>query len=1173
MRFKSLELLAFGGFSGETLRFGTTPGPIDIVYGDNEAGKSTSLRAISAFLYGIPVRTTDDFVHQKPTLRIGAEVVAADGEVSRLYRRKGAKDTLRDGGDVPVSEEAIVRTLGGLDRELFEQMFALSREALAAGAHDLLTGSGSLGEALFGASLGLAGINDILHALEAEAAELFKPGGSVPVLNASLRELDHLRRQVRELELRPGDYLAHESALEDARSERASLDAELREQQAELQRLERHKQLLPLTALRVQLLGETAALGDVIILSATAREERLAAKRDLDRAVTDAALAEQAISALHAQLELLEPRDALLERGDQIGALHKEIGAHQKAARDLPGIRAAHRTTVAEAESLLAQTHPDRTLDKTADLRPTVAVRTAIASLSEDFVRFSESKRAAVEKLASTRNDLARVRENEAALPTRADVSSARAVLAAARRLGDIETALTDGEAEYQAAEAQLRADLGTLPLFNGGIEALEALPVPSAETIARFAADHQRLSDQRRDLDADRARSETQRVAHNERLKALDLAGVIPSENDLTTAREHRDHGWRLVRQSLETGETAAAAEFDDEHPLPDAFEISVRAADEVADRLRREADRVAQKGELKAAAATCDDELVELQQRIELNDAESARRVKEWTTAWAPTALAPLPPIEMRAWLEAREGLVAEAASLRKERGRLDGKSRTLHEHRERLARELAALGCEVGDEMTLAAQIALAEETIEDHTRAVAADAKVREKARKLEQEELTASDGVDRAAAALATWASEWADEIAKLGLSSALKPEQVRAVVDTLAELFAKLETAATFQVRIEAIDRDARAFADAAAALAHAIAPDLAQLAPDQKVSELHQLLDAAQAEATKAQELSKQVEEKTTTLHQASERRQLAEAELDRLMKAAKCETLEELELAEDRSLAALDLRTRLQSVEGQMTQIGAAPPAALSAEVDGLDLPDVEAAIQQTAQLIEDLNERRREVDEAVGQERALLKEMAGGDEAAETAAAAEATKANVRELAERYARLRIAIAVLRGQIDRFREDSHGPLLNRAGYFFSKLTCGECSGLATGFDDRGSVVLLGRRKSGAEITVEQMSEGTRDQLYLALRLATLEQQLERAEPLPLIVDDLFVNFDDRRAAAGFEVLAEVAQKTQVVFFTHHRHLLELAEQTLKPDQWALQELGKTASAIDVAA
>ena len=69
-------------------------------------------------------------------------------------------------------------------------------------------------------------------------------------------------------------------------------------------------------------------------------------------------------------------------------------------------------------------------------------------------------------------------------------------------------------------------------------------------------------------------------------------------------------------------------------------------------------------------------------------------------------------------------------------------------------------------------------------------------------------------------------------------------------------------------------------------------------------------------------------------------------------------------------------------------------------------------------------------------------------------------------------------------------------------------------------------------------------MSDGTVDQLYLALRLASVDEYLGRAHSLPFIADDLLINFDDARAAAGFKVLAELGQKTQVLFFTHHQHL-----------------------------
>ena len=70
-------------------------------------------------------------------------------------------------------------------------------------------------------------------------------------------------------------------------------------------------------------------------------------------------------------------------------------------------------------------------------------------------------------------------------------------------------------------------------------------------------------------------------------------------------------------------------------------------------------------------------------------------------------------------------------------------------------------------------------------------------------------------------------------------------------------------------------------------------------------------------------------------------------------------------------------------------------------------------------------------------------------------------------------------------------------------------------------------------------------MSDGTRDQLYLALRLAALEMHIDKSMPLPFIADDLFINFDDERSTAGFEALRELSEQTQVIFLSHHDHLI----------------------------
>ena len=69
---------------------------------------------------------------------------------------------------------------------------------------------------------------------------------------------------------------------------------------------------------------------------------------------------------------------------------------------------------------------------------------------------------------------------------------------------------------------------------------------------------------------------------------------------------------------------------------------------------------------------------------------------------------------------------------------------------------------------------------------------------------------------------------------------------------------------------------------------------------------------------------------------------------------------------------------------------------------------------------------------------------------------------------------------------------------------------------------------------------------------LYLALRLASLEHYLENSEPLPFVVDDILLRFDDERALATLEVLVDLSEKTQVIFFTHHHHLVELAQSAI---------------------
>jgi uncharacterized protein YhaN len=172
-----------------------------------------------------------------------------------------------------------------------------------------------------------------------------------------------------------------------------------------------------------------------------------------------------------------------------------------------------------------------------------------------------------------------------------------------------------------------------------------------------------------------------------------------------------------------------------------------------------------------------------------------------------------------------------------------------------------------------------------------------------------------------------------------------------------------------------------------------------------------------------------------------------------------------------------------------------------------------------------------------------------MDGGDRAAVIAEEMQTIIGGLERDVEQYARLKIATRVLSLAIERFREKSQGPILKRASNRFSRITCGSFEGVRADQDPDGNPVLVGVRPGGRQIVpVEGMSDGTADQLYLALRLAGLEHYLDGNEPMPFIVDDILIKFDNSRAAAALQALAEISTKTQVIFFTHHRHLVELA-------------------------
>ena len=108
MRIKRLHLKAFGPFTDKTLEFDSKDPGFHIIFGPNEAGKSSSLRALKALLYGFPERTPDNFLHPNDQLLVGGCLESSDGKEIFFQRRKKRKaDVIDENGAVTMSGRAL----------------------------------------------------------------------------------------------------------------------------------------------------------------------------------------------------------------------------------------------------------------------------------------------------------------------------------------------------------------------------------------------------------------------------------------------------------------------------------------------------------------------------------------------------------------------------------------------------------------------------------------------------------------------------------------------------------------------------------------------------------------------------------------------------------------------------------------------------------------------------------------------------------------------------------------------------------------------------------------------------------------------------------------------------------------------------------------------------------
>jgi len=1149
MRIAALHLIAYGPFTDCSLVFGSDPG-FHIIYGDNEAGKSTTLRALSSVLFGYPHEVVDGYKHDTKDIVLGAELIQKDGETLSLQRRRRGKNALARSDGTALDEAAVSKILGGTSKVAFEMVFALDHRRLHEHARALLAEGGSLGFTLAAAGSGLAGLKSTLDQMKAERATLFLPSGSKPALNQKIGQLTELRKEVRKRQVSLAEFKKRQKEIDEVESALAEARAQDHALAAETVRLERIARNLPLRAQHVAASNRLASLAAVPLLTPDATQQRIKAETDKDAAEIDLKQAEEALAALEREATDIALDTAVLEKTAEIEALSEKRGAIESADKSLPrrdAERAQHYETVRD---LLTKAEIQGEPTELGTLLPSLVKRKQVSVLA-DKGRGLVAQEETLKDTVSNANEAVRLaNERFAATEAPANTSALNTALHAADDLGDIHAEVVKRTRVQVTKVKTTREGIVSLGLEQGEAAFLRKLNVPSDETVARCLQDLTTVEAEEREQTAAKARLKEELQGIERRIEELALGGVVATKEELDAIRTARDAVWTILRgvyvdrkSALEEQAEMLACDGD----LAGAFELKMAEADGTADSIIAHSKEAAELSLSMRRKAEIEGKIAALEIKNESIREQRAALDADWKTLWPSEVKRIQPPAEMAVWLKRREILLDEDFEQQNEAGAIASLEAKELEAREGLLVALEPFAAVTRD--TPLTQLRIRSRGIIDAaTTAATAYAKAAEAVKNAELRKREADAAHARISNQTAEWSRAWTLALRDAGMKDSHSIEAAATILEIMTALDTLKPQIDELTHRIETMSHDKREFEAAVDELGPLVS-GFVGMAATEVSRHLNTRLKTAKAAEAEVHRLRDQQRIREEAKRKASERLARSTSALAALCITAGCEDPGALADIERRSASKQETIRERETLEARMLEGGAGLSLeALMAECEGMDgdsLPgDIAALKAERGELggkIENMMAERARFW-------AAFEALFGEKQAAEALQNAANVEAEIGRLTQRYSDLALQEVVLRQAIDLYRERNQGPIIDRAKTLFAELTNGAYSGLRADVDEKDEVVLIAEHSTRGSLEVKSLSDGTVDALYLALRLAAVQVHNTTKEPLPFVADDLLLSLDNTRAESTLRALGVLAETSQVLFFTHHKHMVALA-------------------------
>ena len=1151
MRLRRLGLSRYGMFTDHTINFGARIGgspDLHIVYGPNEAGKSTALAGFLDLLFAIETRSRYSFLHGYAAMRIESDLEIG-GQMHRFVRVRKSMSSLLDEHGRPVADGVIANVLGGMDRDAYKAMFSLDDDTLEVGGDEILRSEGDLGQLLFATSAGLVELSKSLkrlrdraeafHKRRARNTELYK-------LKAEILQLDKEKKRIDTVASAFARFITDrdraKSAYDGAMSARAALETEREDAERCIQGLpwldEIHR--LRDEIMELKSLPEVPQVWFEQVGSLIDQEPRLTTRLDgLKRQKRQ----------LNEKQEALAVDGAILRLESQIAQLTTAHARYVTAATDLP----ERRSTLSEYDGTLRTVV--RRLSEASDIDPaSLVVPASVVGSLNDLIE----RRSGLDERLRT---------------TAAEMEKAAAVVAAAiRALEETGTDAGDGDdvafdrldATTKAVNADdhhtrlamhmrqrgeikavLDAQMAQLHPWDGSAEVLAGVRVPEPgemdvwrSTLDQAAKDIDRLE-----------REKVLLLVTRNRLSGLMEAkraetGVINDE-EAARLRTLRDEAWQTHRATLDV---ASADTFEERlEEDDDATAARIAHATELANLRQASEDLREKTSELERNAGEL--ALAGKQQRQVLDEVAAAVQVMAGTGAEGLPSGVTLP--KLTTWIDRR----AEVLGTREDIGSQDAEIARAREdenrHRERLEKAMTTARVAHDPALNLEDLVEIAQAAVESDKERRGASRAARQEVKRARAELERRQRDAGQAGRDDAKWHADWTAALARCWLGGP-DPEPstaaVRRILEDVAVLESTLENRAAMADRIGKMEQDQAVFTAAVRALVEQLGDtfDAGRVVAinDGLSDRLGKAIHDRKARGKCFEEISSVAEDIAKVENSLGELGAVA----DEMYKAFGVHSLREVDERLKKVARRTTVRKELSDRETKLVEsMKARSLEEAVSDLENADSDTLEREIAEIKARLEDASGRTNELYLALGRAEDAISAVGGDNAVARLEAQRRTVLLEIEEGALAYLRTQLGIEAAERALSAYRDEHRSSMMKRASEAFRTISRGAYSQLDTQLTDKGEV-LMGIGASGGAKIASEMSKGARFQLYLALRVAGYFEFVDQHGPVPFVADDILETFDDFRAEEAFRLFTEMAGAGQVIYLSHHRHLCEIA-------------------------